>query len=299
MKKCILLLIACAFVSTIAHAQSTIPNSGFEDWTSIGSYNNPNSWSNLNDMTSSMSTYTCVKGTPGQVGAAYLKLTSKNVSGMGIMPGIAVCGVVDMATLLPTSGFTFTDRPLSLTGKWQYMASGADQGFILIALTKWDNSMMMRDTVASTYFPLPGMAMNWANFSIPLTYLNGDDPDSCVIILSASQANGAPAMANSYLYVDDLNFTGSVTGIESNQLKLSVNLFPNPSFDKLNLDMSSLNNEIVVIKIVNALGKEIKTLQEVKASGKIQLDISALPKGNYVLTIFSSGEIITRNFIKQ
>ena len=119
-------------------------------------------------MTASMSTYTCLKGTPGNVGTAYIKLVSKNVTGMGIMPGIAVSGELDQNTLQPVSGFPFTSRPQNLTGKWQYMASGSDQGYIACVLTKWNSAMSMRDTVAFSYHPLTGMAMSWANFSIPL-----------------------------------------------------------------------------------------------------------------------------------
>jgi hypothetical protein len=190
--------------STITNAQNTIPNNGFENWTSMGTYNNPEAWSCLNDMTATMSTYTCLKGTPGSVGSAYLKLSSKTVTGLGVVPGIAVCGTIDAVTMQPTSGFAFSIRPQSFTGKWQYMASGADQGFIGVALTKWNTTSMMRDTVAYAYQALSGMAMSWANFTIPMTYMNGDDPDSCIIILSASRANNVAAVAGSYLYVDEL-----------------------------------------------------------------------------------------------
>ena len=298
MKNKITLLLVCALSIAVSNAQ-TIPNASFENWTSMGSYNNLDAWSTLNDMTASMSTFTCVKGTPGQVGAAYLKLTSKNVTGMGIMPGMAVCGTVDMATLQPTSGFAFVDRPSALTGKWQYMASGADQGFIAIALTKWDNTMMMRDTIASVYYPLSGMAMSWANFSIPITYLNGNDPDSCIIILSASQANGAPTAANSYLYVDGLNFTGIVANVSHNTSTMDLVIFPNPTSDKLNIDLSVLNNKKATIKIVDVTGKEIRSIEIQSVNEKTQLDISDLPKGNYILKVISSGEVITNNFIKQ
>ena len=51
-------------------AFAQIPNNGFENWSSAGSYNNPDSWGNLNSVTSVLSVYTCVKGTPGAVGTA-------------------------------------------------------------------------------------------------------------------------------------------------------------------------------------------------------------------------------------
>ncbi len=159
MKKTIQLSLALSLAYPVSYAQ-TIPNNGFENWTSMGSYNNVDSWSTLNDMTSTASTYTCVKGTPGNVGTAYIKLTTKTVIGMGVMPGVAFSGEFDYTTMQPTSGFAISTRPQSLSGKWQYMASGSDQGFIGVALTKWNSSMMMRDTVAYTYHDLQGMVMS-------------------------------------------------------------------------------------------------------------------------------------------
>lgn len=76
-------------ISTTAFAQ--IPNSGFENWTTMGSYSNPDNWDQLNAMTNPNSVYTCVKGTPGNPGSSYIKLTSKTVGTMGVMHGLAVC----------------------------------------------------------------------------------------------------------------------------------------------------------------------------------------------------------------
>jgi len=124
-----------------------IPNAGFEDWTSMGSYNNPNDWGTLNDVTMIMSTFTCAKGSPGNPGSSYIKLTSKTVTGMGIVPGIALTGNVDIATLSLTGGFPYTSRPVSLAGNWQYMAFGSDQGFIAVYLSKWNTASHSRDSV--------------------------------------------------------------------------------------------------------------------------------------------------------
>ena len=298
MNKAIYVIIIMIFNCVILNAQS-IPNNGFESWTSMGSYNNPDSWSNLNDMTTSMSTYTCVKGTPGPVGNSYLKLTTKSVTGMGVMPGLAVCGMVDMATLQPTSGFPISGRPESLTGKWQYMASGSDQGFIVIALTKWNNAMMMRDTVAYNYNELPGMAMSWTNFTIPINYMSGDDPDSCLIVLSSSQAYNVQAVDNSYLYVDELNFTGTVTGILENHSNINISISPNPVSDLLILDLSNMRDKYISVNIFDVQGKLVKSIGMVEVSSKPKIEIADLLKGNYVLKISTSAGITTKKFIKQ
>lgn len=226
-----------AFVATTLAAVAQIPNGGFETWTSMGGYNTPDGWDNLNAMTDPMSVYTCTKGTPGSPGTSCLKLTSKTVSGMGVAPGVAVSGVVDQTTFLPVSGFAFDQRPVSLTGKWQYMAFGADQGHIAIYLTRWNTVTNMRETVASKTQNLSGMAMSWANFTINLTYTSGDAPDSAMIVLAAS---GDSPVNGSYLWVDNLAFTGTVVGIEESSLSLAaVSIYPNPATDNLTIDLGA------------------------------------------------------------
>ena len=225
MKKIVTLFTAIVISFTL-HAQ--IPNPGFESWTTVGSYETPDGWDNLDSLTNALSVYTCEKDTPGYPGASYLKLTSKT-AGIYVAPGIAVSGKIDIASMAPRSGFAFTSRPANLVGNWQYMAYGADQGHIAVMLSKWNTSTSTRDTVSFTDYALPGMVMSWATFSIPLTYLSGSVPDTALIVLSAS---GTTPVNMSYLYVDSLAFSGSVptTGfaaVTPNTAGLS--LFPNPS----------------------------------------------------------------------
>jgi hypothetical protein len=286
-----------AFVITCVCALSAaaqIPNGSFENWSNTSGYNVPDSWDNLNAMTSSMSVYTCLKGTPGSPGAAYLKLVSKNVSGMGVMPGAATCGIFDMSNMsapMPVSGFAFTQRPQDFAGKWQYMASGADQGFIGVMLTKWNQNMMMRDTIALTMYNLPGMAMSWASFSLPLTYLSTQFPDTAFILLSAS---GSTPVAGSYLYVDTLHFAGSVagaTGINEVTGNISnLNVFPNPASQQVQVNYYNSKAGNVQLQITDAAGKVVmQQLSNEQAGNIIQsLNISLLPKGVYVLNIRSA-----------
>jgi hypothetical protein len=265
----------------------------------MGSYFNPGQWSTLNDITTATITYTCVKGTPGAVGTSYIKLITSSAIGVGIVPAIAVCGTFDIATLQPTSGFPFSNRPSELRGYWQYMAFGGDQGFVAAALTKWNTNTMMRDTVAYVYEALGGMAMSWASFTIPVNYMNGDYPDSCIIILSASQANNVPAVANSYLYVDELAFTGTVAGVSESISSKNISFSPNPASDKLILNLSSLKDNLTSVKIYDVQGKLAKSVEKVIVGTKSSIDISDIPKGNYLLKVSSKEGSISKNFIKQ
>jgi hypothetical protein len=297
MKKNILTIIIGCCLSASVFAQ--IPNNGFENWTSMGSYSDPDNWDQLNSMTSSMSVYTCTKGTPGNPGTSYLKLVTKNVSGMGIMPGVAVSGVIDMVTFKPKSGFAYSSRPQKLTGNWQYMASGSDAGFVAIYLTKWNTGMMMRDTIAMAVQNLSGMAMSWAAFNINLTYMSGANPDSAMIVLSAS---GATPVANSYLYVDNLAFSGSVTGIAENTINAAnLSIFPNPSNEKVVLDYTLKSTENVVIKITDVTGKVVKELKPnaVIGNNKQELNTSNFSQGIYTITIQGNNSLSSQKLIVE
>lgn len=297
MKKTILSMVAATLVSVSAFAQ--IPNNSFENWTSAGSYSNPDNWDNLNSMTSSMSVYTCTKGTGGASGggASYLKLVSKNVSGMGVMPGVAVCGTINMTTFKPQSGFAFASRPQKLTGSWQYMASGSDAGFVAVYLTKWNAGMMMRDTIAKATQSLSGMAMSWAAFNLTLNYMSSATPDSAMIIFSAS---GATPVANSYLYVDNISFSGTVTGIKNNEsIIANTTVFPNPATDNIAIEMSLQKTSTVKLQLVDMTGKIVKELNVGEIQGKhtSMINTANIAKGTYFLKIMANDALETKKII--
>ena len=296
MKKTILSIAAVAFTSASLFAQ--IPNSGFENWTSMGSYSNPDGWDQLNNLTASASIYTCTKGTPGFVGTGYLKLVSKTV-GTNVAPGIAVSGLINISAMKPKSGFPYTGQPQKLTGSWQYMASGADAGFISIILTKWNSTSMKRDTIAKANQVLSGMAMSWATFNINLTYKSSALPDSAIIVLSAS---GATPVANSYLYVDNLSFVGSVAGINNIDNYVSnINTYPNPTSDNINVELYSQKVSTIKLQLVDLTGKLIKEINvgEVQGNYKHTINTTGISKGIYFLKVIANDAVEVKKIIIQ
>ena len=277
---------------------SQIPNSGFEDWTSMITYNNPNQWSTLNDVTATASNYTCLKGTPGSPGSSYIKLVSKNVNGMGLKPGIAVSGTLNTTSMQAISGFPFTGRPEALLGKWQYMASGSDQAYISILLTQWNTASLSRDTISYVYKPLPGMAMSWANFTIPITYINNSFPDSAIITLSASNANGALTAANSYLYIDNLSFKNTIYLSTPENSQIGIYIYPNPVSSLLNIEIPGIVNNVST-EVYDILGNLKLNKSSSSNSGIIQIDVSSLPRGTYLLKLNSGSSKISQRFIKD
>lgn len=284
MKKIIYLSIALMFVVTVSRAQ--IPNFSFESWTSMGSYVNPDNWGTMNNTSALGGIFTATKATPGNPGSSYLKLTSKTTS-LGVLNGIAVSGVLDSTTMQPISGFAYSMRPSSFKGKWQHMIYGTSQGSISVKLTKWNTLTGMRETVATANQTLSGMAMSWAAFSINFTYLTGDYPDTCIIVLKAS--GSAPTNLD-YLWVDNLTFNGTVTGVENNGSFLSgISVFPNPSSTVVNIDLKFNSAQQTKIEITDLNGQLVlsKNAGLLKGISKQTLDVSSLARGSYFVAIIT------------
>lgn len=282
MKKSILSIVAATCISVSGFAQ--IPNNGFENWTAVGTYSVPNGWGTMNNTTAISNTFTATKGTPGSPGTAYLKLTSKTI-GTAVVNGIAVSGVLDSTTMLPKSGFAFNQRPANFTGKWQHMIYGSSQGSIKVTLTRWDSVTGIRVPVATGSVTLSGMAMSWANFTIPLTYADGNNPDSCIIVLKAS---GSAPTNNDYLWVDNLAFSGIVTGIEKYDSFLNnMVVYPNPSTESLTLNLNLKSSQQITIEITDLTGKLIRS----KNAGILQgeslqtINVSGIANGTYLVRV--------------
>lgn len=250
----------------------------------------------LNNTTTAASVYTATKGTPGNPGSSYLKLTSKTV-GPAVVNGIAVSGKLDSTTMMPKSGFAYTGQPVSFTGKWQHMIYGSSQGGITVLLTKWNTSLNKRDTVAIANQTLSGMAMSWATFTINFTYLSTNVPDSCIIFLRASGTNPTN---NDYLWVDNLSFTGSVAGIENQDPDIQqFSVYPNPAIDQLNVAFDLLHVQSTEISIEDITGKNIytKSLGEVGGMQNISIDTDEFTAGIYLIKITSPNGSATRKII--
>jgi hypothetical protein len=298
MKKFI--LAACSILSaTFAFAQ--IPNNSFESWTNAGSYSTPDQWDQLNSYTAITGTYTCTQGTPGVPGSYYLKLTSHNITGVGVVPGVATCGVLDTANMqiMPKTGFPYTGRPQSLAGNWQYMGFGGDQGYVAVILTKWNLGTSKRDTIASVKDTLTGMAMFWEAFNINLNYQSAATPDSAMIMLSAS---GATPANNSYLWVDSLNFYGTapnaVANVNNNN---TCTIYPNPATGSTNVQFYAAKAEDITLSVADVSGKLFYTTTFKAGAGKNTqvLNTTQLPHGVYFIRLTGSSTAVNEKLVVE
>lgn len=268
-----------------------ISNAGFEVW-NASAYPDPADWDNLNQKTYTTGVNTCLQGSPGSPGSFYLLLMTQNVPGKGIVPGKAVSGKIDTTTYLPVSGFAFTSRPAQLNYNMQYMPySSTDPSSVGVWLTKWDTLTGTRDTIASGYTKYAAMAHSWFASYTMLNYYSGNNPDTACIVISSSDSI---PMAGSYIYIDNLQFSGSVIGvIETSKTNAHFEIYPNPSTENIILTGDVADGEYLVY---DALGHLVLS-GSIPAEQKINTSI--LENGCYYIHVKKDSFTQTKKFIKQ
>ncbi|MBL7962998.1 MAG: T9SS type A sorting domain-containing protein [Flavobacteriales bacterium] len=279
------LFLAGSLLASLMQAQ--IPNGGFESWASMGAFQDPTDWVTMNALTFPLSgDLSCEQGTPGAVGASYVKITTRNVTGVGVMDGFIFSGD-------PTSGldgFPWTTRPPALNGKWQYN-TGTDQAMIFVTLSKWNPGIQDIDVVGTGVVQPMGVQASWTNFSIPITYFMVDDPDTARIVIWSSV--GA-TVAGSTISVDDLSF-GVSTGMAEATSGPDLNLYPSPAGNMLNVRSTQ---RLLEVTVLDMSGRAVRQVPMNDLLGTV--DVSTLVPGVYVAQVrMADGRLSRRTFVKD
>jgi len=90
--------------------------------------------------------------------------------------------------------------------------------------------------------------------------------------------------------------TVSVDKIEEE--RITVKAFPNPAYDQLSLSLCDFNAETIQLRIVDLNGREIQSLSLKNKTDNVQLDVSKLNPGLYIVTIEAESKRYFSRFIK-
>ena len=130
--------------------------------------------------------------------------------------------------------------------------------------------------------------VNWGAVDFPAGVGTQDGPN--IIALAGVYDISINTNLGEYLFADPVGTREEILSPNS------VNVFPNPASDKLNIDVSELNLKgEVQITIVDMAGRNVMT-QTLDASATMQLDVADLATGNYLLQITNTKYIIGKRF---
>ncbi len=103
------------------------------------------------------------------------------------------------------------------------------------------------------------------------------------------------------LYIDDINIVASVTGIENIETLVNLNLYPNPSEGKINVDFSLSEQHNIAVNITDMLGRVVEVVNtKLYHVGETSLTIganNAYQAGIYLVNIDIDGQRISKKVL--
>ena len=182
--------------------------------------------------------------------------------------------------LLSQTGSAFTNDEIAVwidyNNDSDFLDAGEQVGYVLVG-TGWSNVFT---------FTVPTSAVSSAvRMRVRISY----STDGAIV----------PCGLSTYGEVEDytVNITTSGASLLENDLS-AITIYPNPSSDILNIDLSSANEEIQSISLVDITGKLIQTI-DVHENALLKLNLSSFASGLYYIKISSATNTVVRQVVKK
>ncbi len=310
--KPLLTLALALFIGTAAIAQTTIANSGFEDWhtTAPGVAGEPASWysNNSGSTVAALGPQTCFKDSViFHSGTASVRVENAQVPiFLTIVNGNVTTGVISAPTTDKADGYigtrkyndttdqrrmAFTGKPDSLVGWYQYTSGGAgEMGKIKAILHTGDYYDPETPTtfhpdptpnkIAVALFNTPASNVTtWTRFSVPFVYSSSATP-AYIMINITSSADQLTTINGSKLWVDDLQPIYNGVGVNNVSMQATdINVYA--AEGTVFINAAKEMDASTTLTICDMTGKTV--LSQPLGGGKFaSFTLSYLPAGVYI-----------------
>ncbi|MBN8672022.1 MAG: T9SS type A sorting domain-containing protein [Chitinophagales bacterium] len=264
-------------------AQAQLVNSGFENWTMVGSTNRLDGWMHMVGFSQNPGPnfFGTWRADTAAVGTHALRLSRWYNYTCDWIRQIA-----------PVNA-----RPYGISGLYKYEETelhggNQDSALVEMVLTKWNATTLKPDTVGTGVKMLLA-ASTFTPFNCPVTYTSADVPDTAIISMRPMPW-GSPHINmtgwGSYLTVDDISFQERSTAVKELTAN-NLQVYPNPVANKLYVNTDTKATAC----ITDMTGKVLQTTIVDNNSG---IDVSRLQPGNYLLTIDGADKQVVK-FVKE
>ena len=182
--------------------------------------------------------------------------------------------------LLSQTGSAFTNDEIAVwidyNNDSDFLDAGEQVGYVLVG-TGWSNVFT---------FTVPTSAVSSSvRMRVRISY----STDGAIV----------PCGQSTYGEVEDytVNITTSSASLLENDLS-AITIYPNPSSDILNIDLSSANEEIQSIFLVDITGKLMQII-DVNENALLKLNLSSFASGLYYIKIRSATNTVVRQVVKE
>ena len=115
---------------------------------------------------------------------------------------------------------------------------------------------------------------------------------------AADPTSGFPFMSQGdNAFVDNIIFSEFPIGVEENNPKLAISIFPNPTNGTVTLQLNNTKNKVVTVEILNIVGEVVYSLT--KNLSSVSVDLSSQPNGIYLLKVTTNEQQTVEKLIKQ
>ena len=284
-KELLICMMILGVLSSFAQIPTPVPNSGFENWVTVGGHQVPCDW-RVRDNTAS-------RTTDKYAGNYAIKLLTN------IIPGDTSEGTLEALPPDSTEGFNpafvVTKRHSTLNVFYKFFPVNGDSCQFIVFLYKHGYVNPQSFNLVGGAWTSKGASSAYTPLSLPINYFDSLStvPDSAFIAISAfkglnfTTGKELSPLGNSALYVDNISFDGFITGTNNIPDKIkNVTIYPNPASDLMNIDMT-LEESDYNISMYDMNGRLIKTIADGKLLNRrqISVDVEDIPQGDYILMI--------------
>ena len=244
----------------ITNAQNLVMNPGFELWEKI---NKPDSWAHVEN---------CLKDSSSVITGNYSCLHSGGVTSTSDL-GQTIPVLAGNEYMLSFYYKTVITENGNGTRIWCYWKNS-------------DGNSLSDPSTDAILRPSKYLKSDiWEQFNISITA-----PSEAVAFYLEVRT-----YPNSLAYFDDFNFEAGLTTMINDRNELSIDIYPNPARDYLNI--KNINN-IQQIDILDIKGATIWT-RSYHNKNMVEIPVSGFPNGLYIICITASEKNIVRKFIKN
>lgn len=275
-----------------------VTNGDFETWTAV----DPTGWQSTNSILAGFGFAANVtkETTSPYAGTNSAKLQTNPytfITTTYVVAGVLTNGTISVnmaaATAAVNGGKPFTQRPASFTGYYKYTPGTGDVCMMNAFISKTNGGV--KDTIGYAQFSNTSTVGSWTQFSATFTYnplYVSETPDTIQISLFSS--NPMAAISGSVLLIDNLDLEGGTLGINKYNLLSSINVFPNPASDFINVYFNQETKNSTSVSVYNLVGKKIKEIVLPAGTETSSINIRDLNKGMYFIQILSGKDKFTK-----
>ncbi len=153
-----------------------------------------------------------------------------------------------------------------------------------------DDQALYPATNAATVF-VPNAASDWSHYSVSL-----DSYKSNSNLLVGIRGTAKVAGQGNAMFIDNVKISSlTPAGLTDNQFNEIVSVYPNPSSDRLFVKGLASN---ATVQVIDMLGNIMSNNAYNNINGDVEVNISSLAKGSYIIKISQEGKFAAKSFIK-